>query len=79
MSMELKVDSEKRIDLRPFIRPGEVYRVASPKPGEIILQRVAEGCPPAPASYERALEAVRMSELKFSSSYDDLRKLTREP
>ena len=79
MSMEVTVDSEKRVDLAQFLRPGEVYRVEAPQPGQIILSRLQEKARPIQPSYEAALEAVRKSSVKFSASYDELRKLTREP
>jgi hypothetical protein len=73
----VKVDAAKRIRL-PVLRPGDYYEPEYSGPEQITLRRVAEPRRKVQMSKAQALAAIERSRLKFTVSWDDLRRETRE-
>ena len=74
----LRADDKKRIRI-PAVRPGDVYHPETLTRDLIVLRRIE---PPKPKKRMTAAEierAIKNSPIKFNVSYDELRKLTREP
>lgn len=74
----VQVDNGQRIRLPDCAKPGEVYAIETPQPGEILLRLVDVPANPARPTYEEALRAVRGSNLRFAGGYDELRAIARE-
>jgi len=74
----LRADAKKRIRI-PAVRPRDVYHPETLTRDLIVLRRIE---PPKPQKRMTAAEigrAIENSPIKFNVSYDELRKLTREP
>jgi hypothetical protein len=74
----IRADDKKRIRI-PAVHPRDVYHPETLTRDLIVLRRIE---PPKPKKRMTAPEierAIKTSRLKFKISYDELRKLTREP
>jgi hypothetical protein len=72
----VKVDQDRTIQLDALI-PGAFYEAEVIGPDEIKLRRVAQPSPRKPARDE-VLRALQESPLRFTKSWDDLKRETRE-
>jgi hypothetical protein len=72
------VDSKKRIVL-PGGRPGDVFDVQQEKEGRFLLVRLERPRGSERLSREACLEAMRNAPLRPKMTWEELRKLTREP
>src|SRR5688572_25639471 len=72
----VKVDQDRTIHLDALV-PGAFYQAEVIGPDEITLRRVAQ---PSPTKRDRdeVLRALQQSSLRFGTSWDDLRRETRE-
>ena len=73
-----KVDSKKRVVL-PAGRPGDVFDIQQQAEGRFLLIRLEKPESSSRMSKEDCLEAMSHSPLRPTMSWDELRKLTREP
>ncbi|MGA2749525.1 MAG: hypothetical protein ABSG59_12175 [Verrucomicrobiota bacterium] len=74
----LRADDKKRVRI-PAAKPRDVYHPETLTRDLIVLRRIE---PPKPKKRMTAAEvgrAIKSSRLRFTASYDELRKLTREP
>ncbi len=70
----VKVDEAHRIQL-DVLRPGDYYEPEARGKDELILRKV-----PAPRlrlTYDEALAAIERSPLRFTGSWDEIKKETR--
>lgn len=72
------VDSRKRLVL-PEGRPGDVYDIQKEDEGRFVLVRLEKPGPPVRKSRKACLSAMRKAPLRPTMSWEELRKLTREP
>jgi len=72
----VKVDAAKRIRL-VRLRPGDYYEPDYLGPEEIVLRRVPEPKRRVKMTKAQALAAIEKSRLRFSVTWDELRKETR--
>ena len=72
------VDSKKRVVL-PSGRPGDVYDVQQQDDGHVLLVRLEPAKRHIRISRRACLDAMRKSPLQPRMTWDELRKLTREP
>lgn len=72
------VDSRKRLVL-PEGRPGDVYDIQKEEEGRFVLVRLEKPAPPVRKSRKACLAAMRKAPLRPTMSWEELRKLTREP
>jgi hypothetical protein len=75
--MTLKADSKKRVVL-PGAPPGDVFTCERNGP-ELILRRVHRAGPQKKRTKAEALKAIRNWKSVPNISWEELRKLTREP
>ena len=73
----IKVDATKRLRL-PGLRPGDYYEPEYLGPAEIMLRRVPEPKRTVRKTKAQALTAIERSRLRFTASWDELRRETRE-
>lgn len=73
-----KVDSKKRIVL-PQGRPGDVFDIQRQAEGQYLLVRLEKPERSERLSRRQCLEAMRRAPLQMTMSWEELRKLTREP
>lgn len=72
------LDSKKRIVL-PDGRPGDVYDIQKEDEGRFVLVRLEKPEPRVRKSRKACLAAMRKAPLRPTMSWEELRKLTREP
>ena len=72
------VDSKKRIVL-PAGRPGDVFDIQQQAEGRILLIRLEKPKQAKRMSKKACVAAMRKAPLRPALTWDDLRKLTREP
>lgn len=72
------VDSKKRIVL-PGGRPGDVFDVQQEQDGRYVLVRLEKPEAPARMSRKACMAAMRAAPLRPAMTWEELRKLTREP
>jgi hypothetical protein len=75
--MTLTADSKKRVVL-PTAVPGDVFAVEQTNQG-ILLRRVYRQTRRKKLTKAQALKAIRTWKFKPSMTWEELRKLTREP
>jgi hypothetical protein len=73
-----KVDAKKRIVL-PSGKPGEVYDVQQQADGRVMLVRLERPTANPKMSREACLDAMRRAPLRMAMTWDELKRLTREP
>lgn len=73
-----ELDAERRI-LLPEGRPGEVFEIRPQGEGRFLLVRVEEAAPKRPKTKEEVRRAIEESPIEFTMSWEELRKITREP
>lgn len=76
--MTTKSDSKKRVVL-PGARPGDVYDVQKRGEGCYLLVRLERPEPRAAMSREDCLRAMEDRPLRLETTWEELRRLTREP
>lgn len=78
--MTVTADSKKRVVL-PGARPGDVFACEQQDENHYSLVKLQP--PPAPKEKKmtkaQVLRAIKNSKMKFDMTWDELRKLTREP
>ena len=72
------VDSKKRIVL-PNGRPGDVFDIPQQSHGHFLLVRLEKPEQSEQMSKQECLEAMNRAPLRPTLSWEELRKLTREP
>jgi len=72
------VDSKKRIVL-PSGRPGDVFDVQQEEEGRFLLIRLGKPKRAGRTSRRACMEAMRKAPLSPTMTWEQLRKLTREP
>ena len=70
----VKVDDARRVRL-PTLRPGDYYEPEFHGAEEVVLRKVVP--PRRKMTQAEALEAIRRSPLKFTKSWDEIKKETR--
>jgi len=77
--MTIRADSKKRVVI-PGIKPGDVFVCEQPDADHFFLARLPQ--PPSPKSNKITREQVRRalkdSKLKFDTTWEELRQMTRE-
>jgi len=76
--MTTKTDSKKRVVL-PRAKPGESYDVQEQGEGRYLLVRLERPEPRPRMTREECLRALDEHPLRLRMSWDELRRLTREP
>ncbi len=76
--MTTKTDSKKRVVL-PRAKPGEIYDVQEQGEGRYLLVRLERPEPRPRMTREECLRALDEHPLRLRMSWDELRRLTREP
>ena len=71
-------DSKKRV-LIPEAQPGDVFDVQKQADGRVVLVRLVKPKPRPRMTRAQCLRALAAKPLKPRLSWDELRKLTREP
>jgi hypothetical protein len=71
-------DDKKRIRI-PSAHPRDVYHPETLTRDLIVLRRIEPPQPKKKMTREEIGRAIKNSPIKFNISYDELRKLTREP
>ena len=75
--MTLTADAKKRVMI-PGAAPGDVFACEQTTQG-VLLRRIYRKTPRKKPTKEQALKAVRSWKFKPAMSWEELRKLTREP
>ena len=75
--MTVIADSKRRVAV-PGARPGDVFACEDEGNGHFLLVRLTKPAPPKRTRAE-VLAAIKASKMKFGLSWDELRKMTREP
>lgn len=73
-----KVDAKKRVVL-PGGNPGDIFDIQQQGEGRYLLVRLEKPEVPARLSRNACLKAMREAPLRPTMSWEELRKLTREP
>ena len=76
--MTTKADSKKRVVL-PGAKPGEIYDVRELEEGQYLLVRLERPEPKVPPGRRECLRAMDERPLRVGMSWDELRRMTREP
>jgi hypothetical protein len=76
--MTTKTDSKKRVVL-PRARPGDVFDVQEQEDGRYLLVRLEPPEPRTSFSREDCLRAMDEHPLRLGMSWEELRRVTREP
>ena len=75
--MTITADSKKRVVI-PWIKPGDVFACEQQDENHIQLARL-NSPPVKKMTKAQVLRAIKNSKMKFDLTWDELRKLTREP
>jgi hypothetical protein len=70
----VKVDDARRVRL-PALHPGDYYEPEFRGEDEVVLRKIIP--PRRQMTQAEALEAIRRSPLKFTKSWDEIKKETR--
>jgi hypothetical protein len=73
-----KADSKKRVVL-PRAKPGEIYDVQEQEEGRYLLVRLEQPEPKAHLDRRDCLRAMDEHPLRPGMTWDELRRMTREP
>lgn len=76
--MTTKADSKRRVVL-PGAEPGDVYDVQEQGAGRYLLVRLERPKPKAAMSREDCLRAMDERPLRLGLTWEELKRLTREP
>jgi hypothetical protein len=76
--MTTKADSKKRVVL-PGASPGDVYDVQEQGPGRYLLVRLQRPEPNAAMRRQDCLHALDHRPLRLAMTWENLKRLTREP
>lgn len=76
--MTITADSKKRVVV-PGARPGDVFACEDQGNGHFLLVRLEPPEPPERKTRAEVRKAIATSTLKFDMSWDELRRMTREP
>lgn len=76
--MTSKTDSKRRVVL-PRAKPGDVYDVQEQEEGRYLLVRLERPEPKPEMEREDSLRAMDAHPLHLEMSWEELRRLTREP
>jgi hypothetical protein len=71
-------DNKKRVII-PVARPGDVFDVQEQGEGRFLLVRLVKPKPKTRMSRAQSLRAISASPLRPKMSWNELRRLTREP
>ena len=77
-SMTVIADSKRRVVL-PGARPGDVFACQDEGNGHFLFVRLNKPAPPKKKTRAEIRKAIATSKMQFDLSWDELRKLTREP
>ena len=72
------VDAKKRIVVRPG-KPGEIYDVQCQSPGRLLLVRLERPARAVSMDRRGCLAAMEKAPLRPMMSWEELRRMTREP
>lgn len=73
-----RADAKKRVVLHPA-RPGDVFDIQPQGDGRILLVRLAQPAPGPRMTRARCLQAIASAPLRMKTTWDSLKRLTREP
>lgn len=76
--MTSKADSKQRVVL-PGAKPGDVYDIQVQEEGRYLLVRLERPEPKGAMSREDCLRAMDDRPLRLAMTWEELRRLTREP
>jgi hypothetical protein len=76
--MTIKADSKKRVVV-PDARPGDVFVYEDQGNGHFLLTRLNVPPPPKKMTRAQVEKALNETTIKFDMTWDELRKMTREP
>ena len=71
-------DNKKRVVI-PIARPGDIFDVQQQSEGRLLLVRLVKPKPKSRMSRADSLRAISTSPLRPKLSWNELRRLTREP
>ncbi|HEX2227817.1 MAG TPA: hypothetical protein VHM64_11800 [Candidatus Binatia bacterium] len=71
-------DSKKRVVI-PVARPGDIFDIQQQSEGRFLLVRLVKPKPKIRMSRTETLRAISASPLRPKMSWNELRRLTREP
>lgn len=74
----VKLDAQRRLELASG-EPGEEYEIQPQGEGRYLLIRVERQVPASSLTKDELLERIRSTPLQPTLSWEELRKLTREP
>lgn len=74
----VKIDKQKRVRLK-IATPGDYYQPDYSDPQVITLRRIEPPKPRMTMSADQIRKAIKSSQIKLKYSWDELRKITREP
>lgn len=77
-TMTITADSKKRVVI-PWVKPGDVFTCEQQDENHFLFARLTPPPPPMKKSKAEVRRALRESRMKFDYTWDELRKLTREP
>ena len=77
-TMTVKADNKKRV-IVPDARPGDVFAYEDQGNGHFYLVRLNRPAAPKKKTRAQVRRAIATSGLKFDMTWDELRKMTREP
>lgn len=73
-----RADQKRRVTL-PDANPGDLFDIRSPGNGDFVLVRLPSSAARPRMTHAECLEAIEKSPLKMRLSWEELRRLTREP
>jgi hypothetical protein len=73
-----RADNKKRVVI-PFARPGDIFDVQQQSEGRLLLVRLVKPKPRSRMSKAESLRAISTSPLRPKLSWNELRRLSREP
>ena len=76
--MTVIADSKRRV-VMPGARPGDVFACEDAGNGHFLFVRLNKPMPPKKMNRTEIRKAIATSKMKFDLTWDELRKLTREP
>jgi hypothetical protein len=76
--MTVIADSKRRV-IVPGARPGDVFACEDEGNGHFLLVRLNKPAPPKKKTRAEIRKAIANSKMKFDMSWEELRRLTREP
>jgi len=76
--MTVTADNKRRV-VMPGARPGDVFACEDEGNGHFLLVRLNKPAPPGGKTRADVRTAIKASKLKFDVTWNELRKMTREP